>query len=193
MTCPRCGSSNVYINSDYGRIHASNRSRSWLLPLIQLVLRNILYAMRDKYRAQCKCVVCGHKWFAKRGALEQKYRGHLTAVMGECSEMNFAAPNGASLRLNEQGVTIYHSPKRAFPIPYDQITAVDYKENLGPLYGWLCVRHVGNRKKPFPKTFTEAQKDKTTIFYHLDNSANYRKVYIALKSIAEENKKAGMF
>ena len=94
MDCPKCGSTKICINNDRGRIHASNRTRSWLLPLMQLFLRAILWVEHHEYGALCKCADCGHKWFAKRRALEQKYLEHLSAVMGKYSEMTFPAPDG---------------------------------------------------------------------------------------------------
>lgn len=189
--CPQCKSTSVTIvqtgGQRYPRYHRS--ALALLLDFLDIRMERELV---QKNGEECVCMQCGYKWRAKQVARQKKYREILSKHLGTYSMITIDAPGGACLQLGENELTLWFSQNHVCVIPYDEIADVAYQGNLGPLYGWLSVRDAAHRSKRFPRTFSEAKKDKSTIFCSFGYEGVYQEIYKTLKIIAEENKKAGL-
>ena len=147
---------------------------------------------KEAYGNLCICQKCKHKWYTKRGELQAKYEEYVSKILGECTKVNIAGIDGAYLQLTKDQVILHLSEKKGCIIPYDELAIVEHRESMGVFYGRLSIRDIVHMKKPFPKSYKAAKKERFTIMYAPEYLEGYRMVAAALKSIAEENRKAGL-
>lgn len=190
MYCPKCHCTDIsYVPADGGATYHYFRSAG--AKLIQLGTALFRKHTEDTYGPECICLNCGNRWYPEQQRLRQKHEVHLTKLMGNYEEFTYPSIEKAYMRMNRECILIYHSEKNAWLIPLEHITAVRYQKSVGPLNGWLSVRYVPNRNKPFPKDFFAAKKDKTTILCPFEFESLYYDIFTTLNAIAEENAKAG--
>lgn len=191
MICPYCESAQVAVQKPSGHnsyLMCSADSKAGFL---------LAWFMRKAYQVEygevCTCGLCGAKWYSKRTALRKRQHEILGQALGSSySTIALSAPNGACLRLSQSGVTLFRAERKVWEIPYDEIASVCYQKSLGTLYGWLTLRDRAHRKRQLPQNARQAEKDRYTLLFDYMYGNAYYQVYLALKGIAEENKKAGL-
>ena len=193
MFCPKCASANITVTAEKHLYNEYRVYRGLPAKIMTFLQRFVQSAIRDVYGPECLCLECGYTWLAKKEMLERRYKEHLSKHLGGREQLVLSDCDGRCVSIDTQGLTVYKNGKQLFEILHEQITDVRYQENLGPLYGWLSVRTAGSKKQKFPLTYAEAKKDKTTVFYNFSDAQSYYALYSALKAIAEENKRAGLF
>jgi len=164
-----------------------------MFSLIYVILAYILRNSTTKHGQEFYCRDCGNRWNTNETELSEQHKSILSKYLGAYSTIEISAPNGECLQLSTPGIRIYRSKRNSTTVLYSDITNVRYQESLGPLYGWLSIRDRANKHKPLPVTFDEAKEDDMTIFCHFESANAYRRICSALKAVAEENKKAGLF
>ena len=187
--CPKCLSTHYTANKENRR---TIYYRSALASLFELLNTIITIRFEKKFGIECVCLQCGNSWYPKREALHERYREIVLELLEGYEAMDYPALNGRSIRLEEDQLTICQSQGRVYAIPFERITAVDYREKLGPLDGRLMIRDRANKYRPFPSTFAKAKKDKLTVFYDSGYKDSYDQLYTALRSIVKENKEQGL-
>lgn len=192
MNCPNCQSGNVLAERHEGRGYRRRYYRG-----LAIILDHLMYLMDEQsYRedgAACECMNCGYKWRPKQEERRKRYTQILTQQFGTVYRgVQFRAADGSMLQLEENQVVLYSPKGNRNVIAYDEIATVAYQKNLGPLYGWLSIRDRVHVKRRMPKNFKQAKKDCFTIFCDFGYESACYQTYLALKAIAEENKKAGL-
>lgn len=193
MFCPKCLSTDV---TEYQYDNSRNAYwyyKSSIAKLVHVLFSFMQRANEQEFGTECVCNACGNRWHTKRDTLYTRYDEILTKYLGAYSTIHIKSTKDSSLRLCEDEIMVFHLHECICRIPYDEITAVVYQKSLGPLYGWMSLRDRANNNKPFPVTFTDAQKDKLTILYDFDSANSFYQIHLALKEIVEENQKAGLF
>lgn len=192
MICPKCGGVDVLAErspqNGYRRRHYS---------VIALVLDFLGYTADEvNYRENgpfCQCVDCGYKWRPKQAQRQARYRQILTQKLGAMYHLiKLDTPDGCVLALTDSAVVLGRPKGREYTVPYDEIAAVGYHGNLGPLNGWLTVRNRAQAKRSLPENFKQAKKDRQTVLCCFGSENSYYQIYLALQEIVEENGKAGL-
>lgn len=192
VSCPQCGSFSVNAVVERRLVNEYRYYRSIAAMLLTFLDRLVQRADEERYGPECVCLQCGYRWNEKRRMLARKYEGCLSKILRGDSPLVVPTADGCVLNLDSQSVTVCKNKKHKQGIPYEQIIQVYYQKSLGPLYGWLSIRHEGNRKKPFPVTFEQAKKDKMTFLCPFSYEGAYLEIYSVLKEIVQVNKKAGL-
>lgn len=190
--CPRCLSTNVTVCSRKIGINKYLLIRG-MFALAMLIPALFRKAQSSETGGACLCKDCGNEWFTDRTVLHKEHEKILTRHLGAYSTIAIPAPEGSCLQFGRTGIRIYRTEEDAPVISYDEITSVKYQESIGPLYGWITLRDRANKNVPLPNVFADAKQDKLTIFCHYHYANSYYQIFCALKEIAEENKKAGLF
>ena len=184
LYCPKCLSTSVKV-MEYKNQYIYHSPFAALFWLIREMINKRL-EKRDGL--ECICLKCDYRWHTKRQAMREKH-----ALKTEKMWKKYPISLESYIELDEEGVTLENYGRMTWWIPYDEIAATEYRKGLGPLKGRLSVRHKGNKRKRFPRTFEEAKGDDFTVFFTEYWEKEMYQIYLALKAIADENKKAGMF
>lgn len=191
MYCPNCLSTG-FTAEQFRSISANNRVRSIIIPLMQIVARNVLLAHYREYGEKCICMSCGHEWFAKRFALNERHRDLIADFLEGYSQIRVAGIHGTFLLVSASQLTFHLPGRKTRTIAFDELAVVDHRASSGAFWGRLTLRDGAHRKQRLPKTLDAARKDQFTILYEPECLDAYRRLYTALKEIAEENIKAGL-
>ena len=191
ILCPQCGSVDITAVADERCIGEYRLYRSIAAKLLIFVEKIMHAAFREVDGQECVCLHCGYKWYPKKLMLAQQYKKHLANLHKSGPQLVVPTVDGFDLCFDSYGVVIYRKNKYKLGIPYNQITAVRYQKSVGPLYGWLSIRYGENQNRPFPASYEEAQKDKSTFVFDFSYSNTYLEIYTALDGILQENKRLG--
>lgn len=192
VRCPKCRSVSI---TQYVGNPVRNDARVYRSALVRLIasLAEDKHIKQEATRGQaCVCLQCGYQWYAKSQLLLDRHRVYLAELLGDKTEYTYPGAKGGYISVMEDFVRIYHSEHKVSTIPYEQITAAQFQKNLGPLYGWISIRYTKNRRKKFPVSFRDAEKDPCAVFYPYDQEETYYLIYNVLRAIAEENRRAGI-
>lgn len=182
--CPKCLSTSVKIKEYKNQYmyHSYFAALFWFL-------REAKNKRLEKYDGfECVCLRCNNSWYTKRQAMQDKH-----AQKTEKMWKQYHISSESYIKLDDVGITLANYGRMKYVMPYDEVVAVEYRKNLGPLKGRLSVRHCENKRKRFPRTFKEAKEDDFTVFFDEVWEKEMYRIYLILKTIAEENKAAGMF
>lgn len=192
VRCPNCGSTSVAVHRDNRMKNEHLLYRNGFLQLLGFYVQEAREKKARAYGMECECLQCAHRWHPKLQKLNRQHMRFVSKLLENTSGMNYAGEEGTKLTLYKDCVVILKEGRKNCVIPFEEITAVSYQKNLGPLYGWITIRNVANRRKRFPRSYEEAKKDNMTVFYPFGHTRNYYDLYTAFKAIIEENKKAGV-
>lgn len=194
--CPQCASTSITVRERLWRHRIFRDCRTPAALLVAIVGAIGLSWRGHKNGGECVCAKCGYTWYTRqeeqKKVSRRRYRQYILNLLEGTSAVKYPSVGDAYLVITETELQIYRASVLKHTIPYDKITAVDYQKNLGPLYGWLAVREETDRKRPFPKTFHEAEKDSKALFYTFEYTNNYHELFSSLKAIAEKNRKTGI-
>ena len=184
LYCPKCLSTSVKV-MEYKNQYIYHSPFAALFWLVGAMINKRL-EKRDGL--ECICLKCDYRWYTKRQAMREKH-----AVKTEKMWKEYPISLESYIALDEEGVTLGNHGRKQWVVAYENIVAVEYRKGLGPLKGRLSLLHWGTRRKKFPRTFEEAKGDDFTVFFTEYWEKEMYQIYLVLKTIADENKKAGMF
>ena len=145
-----------------------------------------------KYGRTCVCLKCNEEWYPKMFALNDRARALLDVLFMGRESVTYATEYNGHVELVKTGIYFYRDLKCVYSIGYSQITAIAFREALGPLPGRLTIRDEESWKKRFPRTFEAARKDDRTVFFYRKDTKTFRLLRDMLLKVIEENKKAGV-
>lgn len=192
--CPRCLSTSITVREqrffENGFLFFTSKIAS-LIYLLNLKKRK---AQAIKNGPECVCMKCGFSWFTNIRRLYDQYNIYLKRHFGNhYSPLTIGGAADACLQIYTDCVRICRSGEVSAEIYYDELAAVAFQKTVGPFYGWMTFRDKANRKRRFPRTFSEAGEDRLTIYYELGHDKTFYQVFLAMKEIVRENKRSGLF
>ena len=191
MVCPKCGCAELEIpcDDDYNSYWVITKGYGLGLLLVQLL--KVLF--KKHYGDICICTRCGSRWYTERIATVLQNRKVMERYLGKDYALKvILTPDGRKLCLEEDVLSICWPKGKRLEVPYDELAAVGYHGNVGPLNGWLTVRTRARAKRPLPEDFKQAKKDRQTVLCCFGSENTYYQIYLALQAIVEENRKAGL-
>lgn len=188
--CPKCLSTS-FVTSDARPTNMFPILTDNLARLVHALLRITQQSTDTEKDPLCTCETCGFRWHRDRRYLYDRYSRCLKKYFGNYyRSVTIGAAEGARITIDISGVYIYHSEKKYVQIPFEELAGVSFQKNIGPLYGWLAFRDLARRNRRFPRTFKDAGKDVLTIYYGLGDDNTFGNIYMAMKEIVEENRRA---
>ena len=184
MPCPRCGSRNIQErNTAALNWYLAARGMVSLFSVLYQFLMNKIEAGEPTYL----CPDCGYQWNQKTEFLRAEHTAIYRRYLGNYPQVSIGAPKGACLQVTEAEVQLQNADGKAVCVPFHTLAAVRFQGSMGPLHGWLSIRDTAHCKKPFPRSFKEAEKDKWTILCSFENESSYKLLYRMLAEIAQRN------
>lgn len=181
--CPKCLSTGVTVLERKNRyIHSPFGGLFWLIR----ERMNTQSERRDGM--ECICMKCNHRWYTKLQAMREQHAKDISQL-----QKMYPVSLESYIVLDGVGITLGHYGKVEYLIPYEEITAIEFRKGIGPLRGRLSVRDRQNRRRKFPRTLEEAKRDHFTVFYNEFWTEGIYQIYCSVKKIIAENKKAGLF
>lgn len=187
--CPECLSTSYTANKETRR---TIYYRSVIANLLQLTNTFMSIHLERRYGIQCTCLQCGNSWFPKVEALNEKYKKLMIKPLEGYSAIKYPTADDAYMQLEENRMIIFYPKKRDYIIPFTKIVAVNYEESKGEQVGIITIRDRSNKYRSFPKTLSQAKRDRLTLVFKSCYSDAYNELYVALLEVVEENRKAGL-
>ena len=193
--CPECLSTSVTIQENN---HIQNEHllyRNPIAKIIAIILQEVRRKRARMYGQMCVCLKCGHQWYPKMYALHERHLAcvsHLWEVGNDGITYPVNRNQNIDLTVGANGIAVFCGENRICFVPYDEIVTVDHRPANKVFYGRLTIRSKSSKRKPIPKTYEQARKDKQTVLYEDYWTTTMCEVYKALHRIIVENKGAGL-